>query len=275
MIENRTRQSRARVHEAKEAYATAINRRSASQREVNELLQRKHTWTSADLERFTSLYRNDHTNEMAEADAQESLTRAEQEAEDAAAQLSKCILSRYHEEQVWSDKIRRMSTWGTWGLMGMNVLLFLVFQIAVEPWRRRRLVTGFEEKVIEALEKDKEVHPSSPPVHDGQDESSIHVVDREPPAVYTNAPVVQPKVPTTTSSSSGSNRIFNILQSCKTELSRVRHPLVLDTSLEYLQDCFSHDTIVTSNYDVTNTAVQGAAVGAALTYLVMAILRSQ
>ena len=47
-----------------------------------------------------------------------------------------------------------MSTWGTWGLMGMNVLLFLVFQIGVEPWRRRRLVKGFEEKVVEALEKE-------------------------------------------------------------------------------------------------------------------------
>lgn len=36
--------------------------------------------------------------------------------------------------------------------MGVNVLLFLVFQILVEPWRRRRLVKGFEEKVKEAIE---------------------------------------------------------------------------------------------------------------------------
>lgn len=78
---------------------------------------------------------------------------AEREAEEAAAVLSKSILSRYHEEQIWSDKIRRMSTWGTWGLMGVNVLLFLIFQVAVEPWRRRRLVKGFEEKVMEALER--------------------------------------------------------------------------------------------------------------------------
>lgn len=38
--------------------------------------------------------------------------------------------------------------------MGVNVLLFLVFQIGVEPWRRKRLVKGFEEKVMEALEKE-------------------------------------------------------------------------------------------------------------------------
>lgn len=79
---------------------------------------------------------------------------AERKAEEASAKLSASILARYHEEQIWSDKIRRMSTWGTWGLMGVNVLLFLVFQVAIEPWRRRRLVKGFEEKVMEALERE-------------------------------------------------------------------------------------------------------------------------
>ncbi|MBE7181700.1 MAG: hypothetical protein INR71_10930, partial [Terriglobus roseus] len=70
-----------------------------------------------------------------------------------STQLGRAILARYHEEQVWSDKIRQMSTWGTWGLMGLNVLLFVVFQIMIEPWRRRRLVRGFEEKVELALQE--------------------------------------------------------------------------------------------------------------------------
>lgn len=83
--------------------------------------------------------------------AKEQLEFIERKAEEAASRLSASILARYHEEQIWSDKIRRMSTWGTWGLMGVNVLLFLVFQVLVEPWRRKRLVTGFEEKVTEAL----------------------------------------------------------------------------------------------------------------------------
>lgn len=81
----------------------------------------------------------------------EQLEFIERKAEEAASRLSASILARYHEEQIWSDKIRRMSTWGTWGLMGVNVLLFLVFQVLVEPWRRKRLVTGFEDKVTEAL----------------------------------------------------------------------------------------------------------------------------
>jgi sensitive to high expression protein 9, mitochondrial len=154
--------TRARLRDAKEEYTKAITQRSQSQREVNELLQRKHAWSPQDLERFTSLYRSDHANEQAEASAQETMVTAERAAEEAAAKLNSNILARYHEEQIWSDKIRRMSTWGTWGLMGVNVLLFLIFQIGVEPWRRKRLVKGFEEKVMEALERENTVHKFEP-----------------------------------------------------------------------------------------------------------------
>ena len=152
--EARVQSTRAAVKQARSAYSAAVATRSTTQREVNDLLQRKHNWSPADLERFTNLYRSDHANEQAETAAQEELGKAEKEAEEASSRLARTILARYHEEQIWSDKIRQMSTWGTWGLMGLNVLLFIVFQIAIEPWRRRRLVKGFEEKVMEALEKE-------------------------------------------------------------------------------------------------------------------------
>lgn len=152
--ENHLRECREAVKAAKVAYADAINKRSASQREVNELLQRKHAWATADLERFTELYRSDHANEQEEVAAQERLTKAEKETEEAQDRLSTSILARYHEEQIWSDKIRRASTWGTWGLMGFNVLLFIVVQLGLEPWKRKRLVGGFEEKVREVIQEE-------------------------------------------------------------------------------------------------------------------------
>lgn len=141
------------VRAARTQYKAAVALRASTQREVTTLLARKDSWDPVDLERFTALYRNDHGNEAAVQDAQSKLAETEREAELAATQLSSSILSRYHEEQIWSDKIRRMSTWGTWGLMGVNVLLFLVFQFGFEPWRRARLVKGFEVKVKEALEE--------------------------------------------------------------------------------------------------------------------------
>ncbi|EXJ63480.1 uncharacterized protein A1O5_11529 [Cladophialophora psammophila CBS 110553] len=147
---------RAAVKDARARYSEAIAKRSTTQREVNDLLHRKHTWSPADLERFTSLYRSDHANEQAETAAQKEVSDAEARYEEASTKLAKAILARYHEEQIWSDKIRQMSTWGTWGLMGINVLLFLIFQIVLEPWRRKRLVKGFEEKVELALKEREE-----------------------------------------------------------------------------------------------------------------------
>ncbi|RYP13271.1 hypothetical protein DL765_006945 [Monosporascus sp. GIB2] len=144
------------LHSARAAYKAAVSGRAATQREVTALLARQKTWTPADFERFTHLYRQDYELEASVADTAAELERAEREAERAARDLSAAILARYHEEQIWSDKIRRMSTWGTWGLMGVNVLLFLVFQFGAEPWRRARLVRGFEQKVREALEEERE-----------------------------------------------------------------------------------------------------------------------
>lgn len=154
--EHAVRAARQLVKDSRSAYSDAIETRSATQREVNDLLHRKHAWSAGDLERFTSLYRSDHANEQDEQKAHSELASAEAAYEEASTKLSKSILARYHEEQVWSDKIRQMSTWGTWGLMGLNVLLFIVFQILVEPWRRRRLVRGFEDKVQEALKTNAE-----------------------------------------------------------------------------------------------------------------------
>lgn len=153
-IESALATAQSTLHAARSSYKTAVSSRSATQREVTTLLARQKTWTPADFERFTALYRQDYELEAAVTNRAEELEDAEREAERLGRELSAGILSRYHEEQIWSDKIRRMSTWGTWGLMGVNVLLFLVFQFGAEPWRRRRLVKGFEQKVREALEED-------------------------------------------------------------------------------------------------------------------------
>ncbi|OAA69546.1 Mitochondrial distribution and morphology family 33 [Cordyceps fumosorosea ARSEF 2679] len=140
-----------RVRSARAAYKTSNTKRAATQREVTTLLARKDTWTPADLERFTELYRTDHVLEGAVASAQEALTTAEADEQGLNQRLNAGILKRYHEEQIWSDRIRRASTWGTWGLMGMNFVLFVLLQFFAEPWRRRRLVRGVVEHEGEVL----------------------------------------------------------------------------------------------------------------------------
>lgn len=139
------------VKQCKDIYAEAIQRRSTLQKEMNDLLTRKHNWNAEDLERFTILYRNDHANEQNEINSQENLNNAEQAVDAIQLKLTQSILTRYHEEQIWSDKIRRASTWGTWILMGINIFLFMIATFFVEPWKRRRLVGSFEDKVKQAI----------------------------------------------------------------------------------------------------------------------------
>lgn len=139
-----------RVRSARQAYRQANTKRAVTQREVTALLARKDTWSPSDLERFTELYRTDHVLEGEVSGSQESLTEAEAEEQSLSQRLNAGMLKRYHEEQIWSDRIRRASTWGTWGLMGMNFVLFVILQFVAEPWKRRRLVKGVvaEEKAV-------------------------------------------------------------------------------------------------------------------------------
>ena len=284
----------------------AISQRSASQREVNELLQRKHAWSSNDLERFTALYRSDHANEQAESSAQDSLVAAERQAEEAAAKLSASILARYHEEQIWSDKIRRMSTWGTWGLMGVNVLLFLVFQIGVEPWRRKRLVKGFEDKVMEALEREGPIGASKPttvPTFETPTPTSPPPTELALEATHQNTP--PPPLSTTTNLSQHEDTTIPTREthtatlpsenpaigSTKSEILPTppeKTPSTLDLSTppttsflisltpktalvalkDALRDLFSARPVLVRRVDLTTIALEGAAAGMALVGLV-------
>jgi len=106
-------------------------------------------WTDADVSRFTALVREDHALEQDEARAKASVARTEDVVEREFSALMRTILARYHEEQVWSDKIRSVSTYGQLAVLGANVLVFVLAIVLVEPWKRRRLMQAFERRVQE------------------------------------------------------------------------------------------------------------------------------
>ena len=261
------------MQSAREAYSKAINQRSGSQREVNELLQRKHAWSPEDLERFTALYRSDHANEQAETAAQENLANAEREAEEASARLSSCILARYHEEQIWSDKIRRMSTWGTWGLMGVNILLFMVFQIAVEPWRRKRLVKGFEEKVMEALEREgSTTGVTSTDEVAIRDPALVEVEDDATAKRATEEPSGKILLPLEGVSLSASN-VAEVQPITGHETPSAKPLSMLESIRGAFQDMFSDRQITVRRVDVTMAMLEGTAAGLAFVGALVLVLR--
>ena len=265
MPELLVKSTRESLQEAREAYSKAISQRSSSQREVNDLLQRKQAWDPTDLERFTSLYRSDHANEQAEASAHERLTQMERRSEEAAAKLSASILARYHEEQIWSDKIRRMSTWGTWGLMGVNVLLFLVFQIGVEPWRRKRLVKGFEEKVAEALGREGAVTQATTAaiVAVAPPDAGPAVVDEETAPDSPLAEVaIAPETP-----------MIAVIEEPSTLPDNSKAKSNIENVREALRDMFSEREMVLRRVDLTTATLEGAAAGVAFVGMLVLLLR--
>lgn len=156
-IETRIEITRQAARTAKLRHEEAVAQRSTSQRAVNDLLQRKSSWTDEDLIRFTSIVRQDHHFEQEEARARIAVDEAESAVEKEFTELMRSILGRYHEEQVWSDKIRSASTYGQLAVLGLNLLVFVLAIIVVEPWKRKRLAQTFEKKIEELNEQYKEV----------------------------------------------------------------------------------------------------------------------
>ena len=275
-LESRAQSSQEAVRTARVAYKTTVADRASTQREVTTLLARKDSWTPTDLERFTSLYRMDHSNEQAVQEATTRLGETEREAEHAASKLSSSILSRYHEEQIWSDKIRRMSTWGTWGLMGVNVLLFLVFQFGFEPWRRRRLVQGFEEKVREALEQENIAraarHDSKADelLLDGIVAAGLQELEAE---VDTEGRDSSPTVDAVVAciQQEGEQGEEAALDTAEVHIPAF-HPKRPETWTAAAKDLLSERRISVRKQDVTLAALEGAATGAAIVTIVATLI---
>lgn len=151
-LEEQVSLTRKQVRKARQQYNEHLANRTNSQSEMNELLMRKQSWLPSDLERFTQLYKDDHRIQLGVTKAKEAYNIVESQLEELQQQAGKLIGARYQEEQLWSDKIRQASTWGTWILMGINVLLFFVVQLVLEPWKRKRLVHSFEAKVQDIIQ---------------------------------------------------------------------------------------------------------------------------
>lgn len=142
-------QLRDELQQARQVFNQAIKERSQCQKELNSLLQRKQSWQDIELLRFTELYRNELKLEQAERDAKELNDKLEIEIDKAHYKLMAVMRERYQEEQLWSDKIRRISTYGTFGLMLLNIILFLALQLVLEPRKRQ----AFTDKIDVLLQK--------------------------------------------------------------------------------------------------------------------------
>lgn len=180
---------------------------------MNDLLQRKATWTGPDVIRFTELVQTEHENDKAEKEAKEAMDAAEAEVEkgfSGAKPFSRAVLCSQVQEltdsvglhrhdaghlgavprgasverqgaspelallpvsglrgtlgrKVWFPnrifglQIRSMSTYGSLAITSLNVLLFIISLLLIEPWRRRRLVENVEERSVSVFSQSEEL----------------------------------------------------------------------------------------------------------------------
>jgi sensitive to high expression protein 9, mitochondrial len=196
-----------------------------------------------------ALIRSEHANDQAVEIAKEAVTSAEQALEGARARLERRERDQYHEEQIWSDTIRRNSSWVTFGLMGVNIAILLVNLAILEPWRRKRIVKeireALDEKTIasQAVEGDVEIVQDRPVVIDKLTEESPIVIEEEE---------LEPSV----------EAVLEIPQS-----------LSMSTATAYIQQLFSEQAISLRQVDFTTAILEAAAIGGVVTATVFVALR--
>lgn len=126
--------------------------------QVNALLERQHAWSDTDVHAFTAAHRDAANAERDASVAERDATAAEHAVESTHGKLTAAILARYHAETAWSDQMRAVAAWGAWLVVAANVLLLVVVQLVLEPWRRGRLVRSFTAAVEKAnVQREKEL----------------------------------------------------------------------------------------------------------------------
>jgi sensitive to high expression protein 9 len=172
--------------------------------------------------------------------------------------------------------------------MGVNVLLFLIFQILVEPWRRRRLVKGFEEKVKEAIETEAVASRTivaglTRAVEAGAATAAEAAAAAEPDAEMTVSesvledviPKAEPNevLPAAPGEVAPVDAVPEEIRADKAFTEQLSTYLSTEYWREVIQDIFSDRNVVLTKRELTKIALQSATVGATIIGLTVAIFR--
>ncbi|EME40902.1 hypothetical protein DOTSEDRAFT_99156, partial [Dothistroma septosporum NZE10] len=292
--EQKVKTLHSQVENAKSEHHEAYATQTSAQREIVGLLERKSSWSPADLEKYMSLVRSEHLNDQDVQAAKDNLANAERNLEDARSLLERLERKQYHEEQIWSDTIRRNSTWVTFGLMGLNILLLLT-QIAIfEPYRRKKIVREMQAALAErtlhanpAVESkvvEQHVDDAMPPSDTNPEEvladekvltssTSSNAVAKETLAAGEMLPAEATDTVNVVSASAEVVRSATEESPEHTSTPSIAKENTLEAWQESFRDLFSERVVQLRKVDVTNTALQGAATGVAMMGLLFVLFR--
>eukprot|EP00526_Cylindrotheca_closterium_P014299 CAMPEP_0113649508 /NCGR_PEP_ID=MMETSP0017_2-20120614/26304_1 /TAXON_ID=2856 /ORGANISM="Cylindrotheca closterium" /LENGTH=348 /DNA_ID=CAMNT_0000561881 /DNA_START=175 /DNA_END=1217 /DNA_ORIENTATION=+ /assembly_acc=CAM_ASM_000147 len=127
------------VAEARSELSAALKAWEESQGQHTQLLQTRDKWTPDQAQEFASLVQAEVTVRNNLEAAKKNLTKQESQQASAQIEYMNDLRKRYHEEQIWQDKWRVLSTFGTWGLIVLNSIVFLGSQYMTRLRETRRL----------------------------------------------------------------------------------------------------------------------------------------
>ena len=246
-----------------------------------------------------ALIRSEHSNELAVQAAKESLNEAERALEEARSQLEKKERAQYHEEQIWSDTIRRNSTWVTIGLMGVNMLILLSSVIIIEPWRRKNMVKEIRAVLDQQIAQQRLDLASGKAAIDGSDtdliaenkametESDLRTGGEAVSATTLSvaeelAGSCEPPMEDSSTFATGIPLNGHKLH-VKSSSSPIKDMMGTESSVtkaftrfkNYFHEAFSDHHITIRQNELTKAALQGASVGAVLIAVMFGFIRSR
>lgn len=110
-----------------------------SQRQHTRLLQVRDSWTNEQAQEFAGLVQKEIEVRNNLEEAKQMLVKRETELSKSQLAYMDQLRRRYHEEQIWQDKWRVLSTFGTWGLIVLNSAVFLISQYVNRQRETQRL----------------------------------------------------------------------------------------------------------------------------------------
>lgn len=155
------------VVEARSELSGALKAWEESQGQHTKLLQARDKWTPDQAQEFASLVQAEVTVRNNLEEAKKNLSKRESQQASAQMEYMNDLRRRYHEEQIWQDKWRVLSTFGTWGLIVLNSIVFLGSQYMTQLRETRRLKdiqTLLEESLsknsstLEAMQEQQQQH---------------------------------------------------------------------------------------------------------------------
>jgi len=117
----------------------ALQSFESSQLKHTRLLQTRDRWTSLEAMEFAKILEEEVQVRLELEVARKELTLLEQAQLDTMHRYMSDLRKRYQEEQLWQDKWRVYSTYGTWGLIVLNSIVFMISQYMVRLRENRRM----------------------------------------------------------------------------------------------------------------------------------------